>query len=90
MEEGDLRTVALNRNPSVHGAQQTGIGISFGRPEVGPEASGPYKIHSVLSGGTAFQSGLICAGDAPLQQNSMGAHDPTGREAVEVQSFLND
>ncbi len=52
--DGELRTVTLNRNPSKDGAQKTGIGIIFGRPEVGREASGPYKIHSVASAGTAF------------------------------------
>ena len=80
MEEGDLRTVALNRNPSVHGAQQTGIGIVFGRPEVGPEASGPYKIHSVSSGGTAFQSGLICAGDMLFKVNGVSVLDLTAEQ----------
>jgi hypothetical protein len=60
---GNLRTVTLNRNPSVNGAQQTGIGIIFGRPTDERLASGPYKIESVFPTGTASQSGQIHAGD---------------------------
>ena len=58
---GNLRTVTLNRNPPMNGAQQTGIGIIFGRPT--NQASGPYKIETIFSTGTASQSGQIHAGD---------------------------
>jgi hypothetical protein len=62
---GELRTVTLNRNPSSDGAQQTGIGISFFRPEM----SGPSEILRVAPAGTAFQSGLIHAGDLLFKVN---------------------
>ena len=78
--DGELRTVTLNRNPSKDGAQQTGIGIIFGRPEVGREASGPYKIHSVASAGTAFQSGLIHAGDLLFKVNGASVLDLTAEQ----------
>jgi hypothetical protein len=78
--DGELRTVTLNRNPSKDGAQQTGIGIVFGRPEVGREASGPYKIHSVAPAGTAFQSGLIHAGDLLFNVNGDSVLDLTAEQ----------
>lgn len=77
--DGELRTVTLNRNPSKDRAQQTGIGIVFGRPE-GREASGPYKIHSVASAGTAFQSGLIHAGDLLFKVNGASVLDLTAEQ----------
>jgi hypothetical protein len=79
-ERGKLRTVTLNRSPSKDGAQQTGIGIVFGRPEVGREASGPYKIHSVAPAGTAFQSGLIHAGDLLFNVNGDSVLDLTAEQ----------
>jgi hypothetical protein len=69
--DGDARTVLLKRNPSIHGAKETGIGIIFGRSEAGPESAGPYRIHKVLTDGTAFQSGSISAGDLLLKVNGV-------------------
>jgi C-terminal processing protease CtpA/Prc len=72
-EVDQLRTVLLNRNSSKDGAQQTGIGINFGR--VCQEASGPCKILSVASAGTAFESGLIQAGDLLFKVNGASVVD---------------
>lgn len=72
-EVDELRTVLLNRNPSKDGAQQTGIGINFGR--VGREKSGPCEILSVASAGTAFESGLIHAGDLLFKVNGASVLD---------------
>jgi hypothetical protein len=79
---GAQRTVSLNRNPS-NGATQTGIGIVFGRPEVGTDdddggAALPYTIHRVSKDGTAFQSGLIHEGDLLVKVNGASVADMTG------------
>ena len=79
--QGSGRTVSLNRSPSsMNGAKQTGIGIAFGRPPVGPEVSGPYTIHKVSTDGTAYQSGLIYAGDILLKVNGVNVVDLTARQ----------
>jgi len=69
-----------------------------GAPAVGPEAV-PFAVRNAVPKMAKFlppaPAPVWCGPSgaqqgAPLQQNSMGAHDPTGREADEVQSFLND
>ena len=66
-----LRTFSINRNPSDHGAKETGVGIVFGRTGAGPwhpeECNGPHTIRQVSAEGTAFQSGLVHAGDTLLK-----------------------
>ena len=77
---GARRTVSLNRNPS-NGGGEKGIGIVFGRPEVGTDDGGaslPYTIHRVSRDGTAFQSGLIHEGDLLMKVNGASVADMTG------------
>ena len=66
-----LRTFSINRNPSDNGAKETGVGIVFGRTGAGPwhpeECDGPHTIRQVSAEGTAFQSGLVHAGDTLLK-----------------------
>lgn len=85
---GGQRTVSLNRNPSVsHGALQTGIGIVFGRPEVGTDYGGetlPYTIHRVSKEGTAHQSGLIFEGDLLLRVNGESVEDMTAEQITSL------
>jgi hypothetical protein len=81
---GELRTVTLNRNPSKDGAQQTGIGISFSGSKVGQEVSGPSKILGVAPAGTAFQSGLIHAGDLLFKVNGATVLDLTAAQITDL------
>ena len=77
-----LKTVLLYRKSSSNLAaetdtEKTGIGIAFGRPLAGPEATLPYRIGIVLTDGPAHQSGLIKAGDWLHEVNGVNVIDMT-------------
>jgi hypothetical protein len=79
VDQNVVRTVLLNRKSSCNLAaktddEKTGIGIVFGRSVVGRD---PYTIQKVLTDGTAYQSGMIKAGDWLHEVNGVKVVDLT-------------